>query len=49
VLHEHCTQCGRDFLIDLTSRRGRAVSISAVSFHQLDEAVMERWLKGIVS
>jgi hypothetical protein len=44
VLHQHCVQCGRDFLIDLTSRRARAVSISAVSFHQLDDAVTERWL-----
>ena len=31
--------------MDLTSRRSRAVSISAVSFHQLDDAVKERWLK----
>jgi hypothetical protein len=45
VLHQHCVQCGRDFLMDLTSRRSRAVSISAVSFHQLDDAVTERWLR----
>lgn len=45
VLHQHCVQCGRDFLMDLTSRRSRAVSISAVSFHQLDETVAERWLR----
>ena len=38
-------QCGRDFLMDLTSRRNLAVSISAVSFHQLDDAVTERWLR----
>jgi hypothetical protein len=25
VLHQHCVQCGRDFLMDLTSRRARAV------------------------
>jgi hypothetical protein len=45
VLHQHCVQCGRDFLIDLTSHRSRAVSISAVSFHQLDDAVTERWMR----
>jgi hypothetical protein len=45
VLHQHCIQCGRDFLIDVVSRRSRAVSISAVSFHQLDDAVTERWLR----
>jgi hypothetical protein len=45
VLHQHCVQCGRDFLMDLSSRRSRAVSISAVSFHQLDDAVTERWLR----
>jgi hypothetical protein len=31
--------------MDLTSGRSRAVSISAVSFHQLDDAVTERWLR----
>jgi hypothetical protein len=45
VLYQHCVQCGRDFLMDLTSRRSRAVAISAVSFHQLDDAVTERWLR----
>ena len=44
VLHQHCVQCGRDFLMDPTSRRARAVSVCAVSFHQLDDAVTERWL-----
>ncbi len=44
VLHQHCIQCGRDYLMDLISRRSRAVSISAVSFHHLDDAVTERWL-----
>lgn len=44
VLHQHCVQCGRDFLMDLAWRRARAVSISAVSFHQLDDAVTERWI-----
>jgi len=28
----------------VTSRRARAVSVSAVSFHQLDDAATERWL-----
>ena len=36
VPHRHCVQCGRDFLMDLTSRRSRAVSVAAVSFHQLE-------------
>jgi hypothetical protein len=31
--------------MDLTSRRSGAVSISAVSFHELDDAVTERWLR----
>jgi hypothetical protein len=44
VLHQQCVQCGRDFLIDETSHRARAVSISAVSFHQLDDSVTDRWL-----
>jgi hypothetical protein len=45
VRHQHCVQCGRDFLVVLTSHRSRAVSISAVSFHQLNDAVTERWLR----
>jgi hypothetical protein len=31
--------------MDLISRRTRAVSVSAVSFHQLDDAVTEGWLR----
>src|SRR5258708_7565858 len=45
VLHQRCVRCGRDFLMDLASRRARAVSISAVSFHQLDDNVTDRWVR----
>jgi hypothetical protein len=31
--------------MDPTSRRSHAVSISVVTFHQLDDAVRERWLR----
>ena len=44
VLHRQCVQCGRDFLMDLTARRSHAVSIAAVSFHQLEDSVTDRWL-----
>jgi hypothetical protein len=47
VLHRHRVRCGRDFLTDLTSRRSRAVYVSAISFYQLDETVTERWLKEV--
>jgi hypothetical protein len=45
VLHRHCVRCGRDFLTDLTSHRTRAVFVSAVSFHQLDDNVTDRWVR----
>jgi len=45
VLHRHCVRCGRDFLTDLISRRTRAVFVSAVSFHQLDDNVTDRWVR----
>jgi hypothetical protein len=32
VLHQHCVQCGRDFLKDLTSRRSRAVPFPPSAF-----------------
>ena len=45
VLHQHCVQCGRDFLTDVTSRQSRAAFAGATSFYQLDDIVTERWLR----
>ena len=48
VLHQHCVQCGREFLTDVTSRQSRAAFVGATSFYQLDDisngTVVERIL-----
>jgi hypothetical protein len=45
VLHRHCVRCGRDFVTDLLSGKRFAVSVSAISFHRLEDEVTERWLR----
>jgi hypothetical protein len=45
VLHRHCADCGRDFLIDVNSGMSYAVFASAISFYQLDDEVTERWIR----
>jgi hypothetical protein len=45
VLQRHCTDCGRDFLIDVDSGTTYAVFASAISFYKLDDEVTERWVR----
>jgi hypothetical protein len=44
VLKQHCVRCGRDFVTDPSSNITHAVFVSAISFDQLSDEVMERWL-----
>jgi hypothetical protein len=43
VIQHHCASCGRDFITDI-SNNGLAVFVSAISFHQLNDAITTRWL-----
>jgi hypothetical protein len=44
VIQHHCSRCGRDFVTNTSSDSGSAVFVSAISFHQLSDAVTTRWL-----
>ena len=44
VIQHHCARCGRDFVTNTSSDSGLAVFVSAISFHQLSDAVTMRWL-----
>jgi hypothetical protein len=44
VFQRRCTQCGRDFVIDMPSGARHAVHVSIFSFHQLHDDVTQRWL-----
>jgi len=44
VIQHHCARCGRDFVTNTSSDSRIAVFVSAISFHQLSDAVTTRWL-----
>src|SRR6266481_9954111 len=44
VIQYHCARCGRDFVTNTSSDIRIAVFVSAISFHQLSDAVTTRWL-----
>jgi hypothetical protein len=44
VFQRRCTQCGRDFVIEVSSGDRSAVGVSILSFQRLDDEVTRRWL-----